>query len=738
MDTILFPLRRSAGLICAGAALALPCVRTLAAPAPAQTDAFPTPDNYITVSGLAPLLAGDKAAFDARTGTPSAGSGGIEDFSYNKDLSQSSSLAVNGHALGGSQDYLGDLKLNFNDVGSIDTGYKRFRTFYDGVGGFFPLSDSFQALGSESLHVDRGSFWINATLAKPDLPVFTISFHDDTRTGQKDSTVWAAIVNPNAVIVNGVLSGTAAPVNTPFIAPNVLTMDEHHETLDASMVATVGKITDTLKASFGWVNNNDSRSYVKYPGSKVIADPTVTVLDDQQTITSNNFRLLNQTDIKFNPYIALDFGLTYSHETSTNGGNWITPAYSSALKTVYTADTAANIYGGAKVDDYVGNVFLKLTPTKSLFVDLGFRDEYNVISSRGGFMVTSLPAAAKSLASSNFTVANDVTYSHETDHVASPEVSIRYMAFAGLSLYGTFDERINHGNQHWINPYAASTTAGITGITTTAGASPGSVFFQEANQDYDNAKIGANWNVCSQLTIRSELYRKDHQNRFVGANDIIGIASTGALYVTGYELTGETCSVIYKPLPTLSFTTRFNTQEGMMSVTGNTFNGGSGSEITSGKMSNQSIGEAIDWAPSGQFYVHGDVNVVYNYIQTAYPVVTVVAPPAPAVATPFQNSNNNYITGSVLMGFVLNKETDVQLQGTYARADNYNPQIARGGQPYGAGFLEQSATAGIKYKLAEGWMLDAKVGYLHRTDATTGGFTNYKGPLAYLALTYTL
>lgn len=736
MDTHLPLLRRCAGLICVGAAFALPIVRTSAAAAPAQTDAFPTPDNYITVSGVVPFVSGDKAAFDARTGLPSAGSGGIEDLSYAKDLSKDTSVTVNGHALGGAQDYLGDLKLNFNDVGSIDTGYKRFRTFYDGVGGFFPLSDSFQALSSESLHVDRSTFWITATLAKPNLPVFTISFHDDTRTGQKSSSEWGAIINPNAVIVKGVLVGTALPANTPFIAPNVMNLDEHHSVVDASMVATVGKVTETVKASLGWINNDDYRSYVKYPGSTVIANPTVTVLDDQQTIKSTNFRLLSQTDIKFNPYVAFDVGLTYSHESSTNGGQWTNPSYSSTLKTVYTAMYAENIYGDAKVDDYVGNAFLKLTPTKDWLVDLGFRQEYNVISSSGGFIVRTLPAAAKNLDPSSFTVANNVTYSHETDHVLTPELSIRYMGFDRVSLYATLDNRTNHGNQHWINPYASSTIAGITGITTTAGASPGSVFFQEANQDYANAKIGANWNACNQMTVRAEVYRKDHQNHFIGADDVIGIASTGALYVTGYTFTGATVSVIYRPDPVLTLTTRFDAQEGMMSVTGNAITGGTGSEVTSGNASARTISEALDYAPSGQFYFHGDLSFVFNYLQTAYPFVTVNA--ANSIPTPIQNANNNYITASGLAGFVLNKSVDLQLQGTYTRANNYNPSIASGGQPYGAGFEERSVTAGVKCKLADRWMLDAKVGYLDRSDATTGGFTNYNGPLAYVGITYSL
>jgi hypothetical protein len=736
MDTHLPLLRRGAGLICVGAAFALSGVRTVAADAPAQADAFPTPDNYITVSGVAPFVSGDKAAFDARTGMPSAGSGGIEDLSYAKDLSKDVSITLNGHALGGAQDYLGDLKLSFNDVGSIDTGYKRFRTFYDGVGGFFPLSDSFQALSYESLHVDRSTFWLTATLAKPNLPVFTLGFHVDSRTGQKESTEWASVINPNAVVTNGALVGTALPANTPFIAPNVMNLNEHHSVLDASMVVTVGKVTETVKASLGWINNDDWRSYVKYPGSNVIVDPTVTVLDDEQTIKSTDFRLINQTDIKFNPYVALDVGLSFSHQSSTNGGNWITPAYSSTLKLVYTAETAANIYGTGNVDDYVGNAFLKFTPSKDWLIDVGLRDEYNVISSSGGFMVTSLAAAAKSLAATNFTVANDVTYSHETDHVLTPELSIRYMGFDRVSLYTTLDDRTNHGNQHWINPYAASTTAGITGVTTTAGASPGSIFFQEANQDYANAKIGANWNASNQMTVRAEVYRKDHQNHFIGADDVIGIASTGALYVTGYTFTGATVSVIYRPDPVLTLTTRFDAQEGMMSVTGNAITGGTGSEVTSGKASARTISEALDYAPSGQFYFHGDLAFVFNYLQTAYPFVPVNA--TNSIATPIQNANNNYITASGLAGFVVNKSVDLQLQGTYTRANNYNPSIASGGQPYGAGFEERSVTAGVKCKLTDRWMLDAKVGYLDRTDATTGGFTNYNGPLAYVGITYSL
>jgi hypothetical protein len=174
----------------------------------------------------------------------------------------------------------------------------------------------------------------------------------------------------------------------------------------------------------------------------------------------------------------------------------------------------------------------------------------------------------------------------------------------------------------------------------------------------------------------------------------------------------------------------------MMSVTGNTVTGGSGNEITSGKAEGQLISETIDWTPSTKIYVQGNLNLVYNYIQTAYPVVVVSA--TTNIPTPIQNANENYITGSALCGFVLDKADDVQLQGIWSQAQNYNPQIAAGGQPYGASFLQESATVGLKHKFSDRLLGEGKAGYLRQTNGTTGGFTNYRGPLFYAALTYSL
>jgi len=735
MIAIPFALRRTAGLICAGAAIALPTARAASTDAPVPTDAFPSYESYIKISGQAAWVSGDAASFARTTNTPSAGTAGIEDLYYSKDVNDSTTVTAKGHALAGSDDFLGVLNVTTANVGSIEAGYKRFRTFYDGVGGFFPLADKFQVMGPESLHVDRSSFWVEAKLAMPDRPVFTISFHDEMRTGMKDSTEWASVINPDATVVKGALVGNAVPANIAFIAPNVLMFDEHHNILDASMVAKIGNTTETLKLTEDWVNNDDQRNYVKYPNSNVIVDPTVIVHDDQESRKATSFRILNQTETKFNERFALDTGLTYTHLSTENGGSWITPTYSTTAKAIYVAMTAGDIYGGTKLDDCVGNVFLKFTPDKDFRLDLGVRDESDAIASNGGFTNTTLASGSKTVASTNITTNSEVTYSHYTDHILSPELNLEYDGISNLVLYGSLDARINKGTQHWINPYASVTTTG-TGLVTMSGAPIGSVFFQDANQDYENAKFGANWNFSSMLTLRAEIYRKDHVNKFIGSNDIIGTASYGALYVTGYTFTGAKLSLIFRPLPELSFSTRYQPQAGNMSVLANAYNGGEGNEITSGKARGQLFSESVDWTPNSAVYFQANINVVYNYIQTAYPVVVVSA--TSSIPSPIGNSNDNYVSGSALCGFVLDKRTDAQIEGYWQQATDYNPEIAAGGQPYGAGFQITCVTAGLKHKFSDRLIAEGKLGYIRKTDDVTGGFTNYHSPLAYLAFTYAL
>src|SRR5581483_8157363 len=109
-------------------------------------DGFPTFESYIKLSGQAAFISGNEAAFQNRTKQSSDGGVGIEDLHLSRDVSKTTTVVIDGHALTGSEDYLGKFNVAKNELGSVDLGYKRFRTFYDGAGGFFPLNNQWFAL----------------------------------------------------------------------------------------------------------------------------------------------------------------------------------------------------------------------------------------------------------------------------------------------------------------------------------------------------------------------------------------------------------------------------------------------------------------------------------------------------------------------------------------------------------------------------------------------------------------
>ena len=154
------------------------------------------------------------------------------------------------------------------------------------------------------------------------------------------------------------------------------------------------------------------------------------------------------------------------------------------------------------------------------------------------------------------------------------------------------------------------------------------------------------------------------------------------------------------------------------------------------------IDETVDWNPSKQFYAQANLNVVYAYMSTVYPRAGIT--PAAGANIAFntndvlQNSNSNHVSGSLIAGLVLSRKDDVQIQYTYYRATNGNAQLAYLTLPYGVAALDYAVTVGLKHKLSDRLVANAKAGYVSSRNDTTGGRTNYHAPMAYVSLQYGL
>lgn len=728
-------LTRTAGLV-AGGLLALTSVAQADESSSSGADSMPEfTNNYITLSAQVSSPSGDKAAYQKDTRNYKTGVYGIEDMRIGKQLSKDSTMQFDGHLLTGTADYLGKFTLSKDDVGTVQVGYKRFRTYYDGVGGFFPINQQWNPLPNEALATDRASFWADVTINLPNAPVFHIRYSNELRDGQKDSTIWGD-TDLTGIPVYSI--GSFNPISSDRkIVPGYMQIDERQQTLEATMTQTVNDNTTVVVSVVGnRVENLDTRYMNRYPGelkpypaipsSPLSLIPGTLVNNpiwgyDQQGNKTDSMIFSGKVDTQLNEKVALFAGIRYEHGNGdlisgrllnmtvntktgpvTAAGGRLTVGYRGA----YTYQTVA---GEMRHDNLAANFGAHLKPVKDLFVDVALKGEqvitggYNIL----GYTDTLINQATGSTLTQPFTAPNN---SHAKENSWIPEIDVRYNGIQRVSLYGSADYRYTPG-------YERASNIGLSGNGTVIFPSY-SGYSDNVRENHGHYRIGANWVATDSLTFRAETFYKDHRNSFAD--------NTGAttFFVLGYDFYGVTLSATAKATPTLTFTTRYIGQVGQMDVTTDAT-----AQYQSMDSKNHIFGETVDWNPNKQVYVQGNVNVVFDTTSTSYPSAGGNA------NVVLQNADNNYWDGNVVVGFVMDKDTDVQLEGTYYRANNYNPSFAFATVPYGAGVKEYTMTAGIKHKITATLVANAKVGYYYSENETTGGMTNYKGPLAYVGLT---
>ena len=99
------------------------------------------------------------------------------------------------------------------------------------------------------------------------------------------------------------------------------------------------------------------------------------------------------------------------------------------------------------------------------------------------------------------------------------------------------------------------------------------------------------------------------------------------------------------------------------------------------------------------------------------------------------NFENNYWNTSALAGYALTEKTDLQVQYTYYRADNYQDD-SQFTQPYGADAEEHGVTASVIQRIRQNMIWTVKYGFFNYRDATYGGRNDYDAHLVYSSLRY--
>lgn len=721
MQTSTIRLLRNVGLV-ASSALAL---STLHAQQPAATpdkDALPIFENYLTLAAQGNWVSGDKAAFQAATGTTKKGFGGIADYQLSKDLKNDFTLKADGHALLGNADYLAHINLAKDELGSVDIGFKHFRTFYDNAGGFFlPTTGTWLPVFTQELHVDRAKFWAQAKVTLPNLPVFTLRYSNELRSGAKDSTIWGA----SDLTGISVTTTSNANLASRFIAPSYIEMNERHEILEASASHTLGRTALSLTFQADTTDNASTRYFDRYPGQLrfplFATSGNIRNFNNQVSGThsygneSESYAAIAKVSTALTTRVTLHGAFKYQTSdadfTEDRRFNTYTP-YPTAAPVNYALVPTANIKdlkGTASIDSYTATLGADLKLLRHLVAEVGLKYENREVDASETYQTVSATVNTTGVVTVNAPL-NRAAASDLQEKSFTPEISLRYTGIAKLSLYGTAERKYLDGDERVFSPYDYTNPAVTPTITKT-----------QIDEAHDQFTLGANWSPLTLLTLRAEAFVKDHQNDFQNAPD-----STTALFRLSYEVKGTRLTATVKPIPTLSFTSRYVYQTGEMHTASTTR-----ALYQSGDTTVHQFGQTINWNPIKQFYAQADLNVVFDTLSTAYPRAGNGLVDGNGT---LRNADNNYWTGSLLTGFVIDEVTDAQIQYTHYKADNYEPALLATALPYGAGQTDHTFTIGAKRKLSDTVFLEGKVGYLKSTSDTTGGRTDYKGFIAYVGL----
>ena len=724
---------------CRAAAIASGLVLALSGAArAAETDTMSDFENYIKFSGYTPDVSGSNAAFARRAQTVHRGAAGIEDANYNYDLTKDVNLQIDGHAMAGYEDYLAHFKLTKNEVGSVEAGYKRFRTFYDAAGGFFPLNNAWITLYPREQYIDRGKFFANVVVALPKAPVFEFHYTNELRSGSKDSTIWGDSDFTGIPIYS---QSSLNPVtSTRKILPAVLQINERNQEWQFVVRHTVGNTTASLSLIGTRVNNLDSRSVDRYTNEikpyPAIPSTPVTLVpaskannpnfgSDIQGFNEHALTYMGKIETKATDWATIFLDASYRHSAGDTSASRL---ISASINTVAGTKTAVGLYtaggrppysytaaGTLRTDTTTGVLGLRLTPLPALAVNLGLRGEASNVkaNSQATYVSTLTKTTTGTLTPVTVTGPNWIRIDEKP---WTPEIDVRYSGIKNLALYGTWDYR--SVTQDEKTAYTAFTVNTSTGALT----GPINLANDAIKENHANVTVGANWTPYSFLTFRPEVYTKDHSDSFTGYG-----TSAGDLYVLDYDMYGTRISAIVKPLSVLSLNTRYIVQKGKAKVNGD----GLGTQ-DSNDARRYEIAETIDWTPVNNVYFQLNANLVWDTIKTSYPVVTGLA------KSVNYNSDNNYWNGSFIAGLAVDKHTDAQLQATYYKSNNYNPAITGTTMAYGMSGEETTVTIGVKHKFTDRMLVSAKVGYFDSTNATAGGFSDFHGPLAYVAVEYGL
>ncbi len=658
---------------------------------PVQTEAADksTTESTIAVGGGAAWVSGDGAAFQQHTQHSKDGFGGIEDYRYTREF-KDNVFKLEGRLMYGEGDYGLKFRWDKEEKFYLTTGYEQFRVFYDGSGGFFRPTGTVFKLYPEDLSVDRGKLWFEFGTVDVERPLVKFRYERQTRKGSKGSTHWG---DTNLV---------GAPYGTRNIVPTLYDLDEvrHLFTLDVS------KETDVQSWAVGGryeYSELDNKRFTRRRPFES-ADRSVTTKD--QT-TTDIFAAHGFYERKLKEEVRVTAGgLVTTLDTNLMGsriyGAGRDPVYDPTYASRQARDEGYyQLHGGAQYKQYVANLNVVYVPAKNWTIRPSVKFEDLRQDTISMFEETNV-------ATNLSPIVEEVDGEHSKSWDEFTEaIEVRYT------------------RNNWVLSAEGEWNQGMGEVQEDRLLVETGAFTIDRDSEYERIgqkyTLSANWYAKPGLTFAGQYYYKVKVNDYDATRDSTpaGSADRYPAYITDqdFETHDFNFRMSWRPRPLLSFVTRYDYQTSTITSVEAGL-----AKAESSELNTHIVSQNATWNPTARLYVSGNINVTWDQLKTpAYAFV--------------QQGDNNYINGALGAGYAIGKVTDVYLDYTFYRADNFIDNSATS-LPFGADQRQQAAYLTWVRRHTANLIYTVKYGFVTNRDGTYVGRNDYDGHMIYGKVQY--
>lgn len=655
--------------------------------------------NWFDVSVGGNFIKGDEASFMQRHQIPKDIYGGVSDFHYEQDIGQKGLMEVDGRGIFDNNDYSFRLSLENPDYGYVRVGYREFRTWYDGTGGYLPIIDRVFDLYDDELSVDRGEAFVEAGLTLPNVPIVRFRYAHQFRDGRKSSTIWGD-------------SGLGLPTGqTRAIVPSFYDIDEERHIFQLDAEHTLAETRFGVGLRYEVSDQDDSRNMRRRPG-----EAQDRYLTQREIVETDLFNVRAFQETWFTESLLFTTGYSFTTMDTDIGGSRIYGADYDALYDPLFArrqqrdEGFFGLSGGAKLDQHVMNVSAMFMPVEHLTIVPSLRAEKQEQSGVAHFEETNVgagpafPAIIEGLENTRERGFTDVTGGLE----------LRYTGITNWVLYTRGEWLQGEGD---LSEREMALEDGVPPVV---------ALFRDTDSTRFTQKYvaGVNWYPLRNLNMAAQYYHKSRKNEYDHIRDattnLVTSPDRYPAFIRDQDFTTDDINfrVTYRPISSLSFVTRYDFQISTIDSRMDNLE-----EVESGEMKSHIFGESITWTPIPRLFLQASANYVIDRTKT--PVGGIVDG-----QDLVQESDHDYIDGSFTAGYALTEKTDLQAQYFVYYANNFTDNSASS-VPYNVSAEEHGITGTLIHRFNSAMQWTLKYGWFTLSDKTFGGRNDYEAHMLF-------